>query len=114
MILLHGCFLLFNSHLLRFQNQELLPLALDFSGALLVLLAKLGDILIAVTHDFSIVVKESSVLNETLLKLVIFFAQLRFSRLKLELLLSEVLLLRDERLLIFVHLAALIKQSSRR
>ena len=83
-------------------------LTLDFSLTLLVLLFQLRDVLIASAHNFRIVIEESSVLNQTLLQLVIFLSQFGFTSLELKLLLREMFLLRNEGLLILVHLSSLI------
>ena len=111
LVLLDCGLLLLNSLFLRLEDLELLLLALDLSGADLVLFAQLGDVLVAVAHHFRVVVKESGVLNQTLLQLVVFLAKLALFRLEFELLLREVLLLRDESLLIFVHLPAFVQET---
>lgn len=111
LVLLDCGLLLLNSLFLRLEDLELLLLALDLSGADLVLFAQLGDVLVAVAHHFRVVVKEGGVLNQTLLQLVVFLAKLALFRLEFELLLREVLLLRDESLLIFVHLPAFVQET---
>ena len=113
LVLLHRNLLLLNSLLFALEDVKLLFLSLDLLLAHFILLLKLGDVLVASAHDFCIVVQESSVLDERLLQLVVFFSELGLSALKLELLLSKVLLLGQVSFLVFVHLAALVKQARR-
>lgn len=112
LVLLNRGLLLLDSLAFGLQNSELVTLALNLTITLLVLCVKFLNILIAVSHHLCIVVEEGGVLNQTLLKLVIFFSELGLSGLKLELLLSKVLLLGQVSLLVLVHLSALVKKTS--
>lgn len=109
LLILLNCFLLlFNSVSLCLQDFQLSTLAFNFLLTNFVFLLQLGNILITSAHDFSVVVKESGILDQTLLQLVVFFSELGFTRLELKLLLGEVFLFSYECLLILVHLAPLV------
>jgi len=112
LVLLNCGFLLLDSLTFSLQDSELVTFALDLTITLLVLCVELLNVLIAVSHHLCIVVEEGGVLDQTLLKLVIFFSELSLSGLELELLLSEVLLLGQVSLLILVHLSALVEKTS--
>ena len=112
LVLLNRGLLLLDSLAFGLQDSELVTLALDLTITLLVLCIKLLNVLIAVSHHLCIVVEEGGVLDQTLLKLVIFFSELGLSGLELKLLLSKVLLLGQISLLVLVHLSALVKKTS--
>ena len=111
LVLIDSILLLLNTDFLGLQNGQLLALAVDFSVTILIVFLQLGDVLVALTHDFGIVVKECSVLDQTLLQLVIFLTKLSLSTLEFKFLLREMLLLSDIGLLVLVHFAALIKEA---
>ena len=54
LILLHGRLLLLNTILLGFKDGNLLPLAINLSFLLFVLLSELGDVLVTIAHNFGV------------------------------------------------------------
>ena len=64
LILLHRNLLLLNTQLFALQDVKLLFLPLDFLLAHFVLFFEFGDVLVASTHDFCIVVQKSGVLDQ--------------------------------------------------
>ena len=114
MILLYGSLLLLYPSLLGFKDGNLLSLAFNLPLLLFIFFSELGNVLVTVTHNFGIEIKESSILDQTLLELVILLEQFSFFGLELEFLLSELFLFVDVRLLVLVHLASFVKQACRR
>ena len=114
LVLLHGSLLLLYASLLFFKNGNLLPLALYLSFLLLIFLSELGDVLVTVAHHFCVEIQERSILNQTLLELMIFLEELTLFRLKLKFLLGELFLFVYIGLLVFVHFTAFVKEAGRR
>ena len=93
LVLLHCNLLLFNAGHFFGENLQLGTFAVDFCVTLLIVLSEFGNVLVTCSHLLRILVKEHSILDQTLLKFVILFTKLSLACLELKLLLSEVLFL---------------------
>ena len=107
--MLYGRLLLLDAILLGFKDGNLLSLAFDLPFLLLILFSELGNVLVAVTHNFGVEIEEGSILDQALLELVVLLEQLALFGLELEFLLCELFLFVDVRFLVLVHLSSLVE-----